>query len=307
MDAELPARAQLLLDRSAGEAQPALVDEGDEATRVGGPDHHRGGVGQIAEACLRLAQRLLHRPALVDVGGRTHVTRELALGEARGADLEHPAIPASDVHQPVLVAELLAPPKRVVPARQQLGPVIGMGAHPERVAELLVERSAREALPTRVDEGHVTVGVGHPHESRGGVRQLAEARLALAHQLVVARTLDRQGHHVGYGVEEVDVVVGEVAPACGCGRRSRRSGSRARRSGPPSRWHPEVALLGRGPEAALDGEVLDHHGLLGLQGVTQKRVRAGGQHAARPSPPGSPSRPATSRPRPSPVSSTTEA
>src|SRR5918994_2366214 len=66
---EVPALPHFLLERRAGEAQPALVHERHEAGLVGGPDHGRGGGGQPAEAPLPPAERPPPRPAPLDIRG----------------------------------------------------------------------------------------------------------------------------------------------------------------------------------------------------------------------------------------------
>jgi hypothetical protein len=114
--------------------------------------------------------------------------------------------------QPVLVTELLAAANRLAPALEQLAAVIGMGVQLEAVPQLLAQPVPGEAEPALVYEHNVAFGVGHPHERRRGVRQLAEASLAVAYELVVARALGRRAEHVRERLQEVGIVRAEVPP-----------------------------------------------------------------------------------------------
>ena len=150
--AELPARAELLLERRACEAQPALVHERHEPLLVRGPHHRRRGVGQVAEAGLGLAQGLLHGPALVDV--RCGARRSPRTRRPRSA-ARRPRAPSGTrprrVAQAVLVAELVPRARGLLPDPQRLLLVVRVGARRERHAD--VGRPAGEAQPALVHEG----------------------------------------------------------------------------------------------------------------------------------------------------------
>ena len=279
VDAERPARAELLGERRARETHPALVHERHEPARVRRPDHHWGAVGEIAEAGLRLAQRLLHGAPLVDVGRRPDVAREDTVGEARHSHLEHPAVgPGGSVHEAVLEAQLLAAPESVAPARQQLGAVVGVCAEAEGVAELLAEGAAREAQPALVDERHVCVGVGHPHERGRRVRELAEARLAVAHAALVVAALGSQPDRARERADEVDVlglvrarlarVDAEHAEVAARDPDRRHEGAR----------HAQLALDGRGHEIGLLAEVADRQRLVAVERDARELLGVRPQH-----------------------------
>ena len=210
MHAERPALPHLLLEGRAGEAQPALVDERDQAVRVGRPHHRRGRVGQLAEARLGLAERLLHPAPLVDVRGGAHVADELAAGVARHSDLEHPAISTGRrVAQPVLAAELLAAAGGLLPQPQRLFAIVRMGARRERHAG--VGLPAGEAQPALVDERDVALGIGHPHERGRRVGELAELRLAVTDEVLVPRPLHRGPEHARHRLQVAGVLGAELA------------------------------------------------------------------------------------------------
>src|SRR5919204_308207 len=108
--------------------------------------------------------------------------------------------PPPGVAQPVLAAELLAVTGGVLPERLRALAVVRMGGRGEGHAD--AGRPAREALPRLVDERHVALGVGHPHERRRGVGQLAELGLAVDDEVLVPRAVDRGAEHAGETVEE---------------------------------------------------------------------------------------------------------
>src|SRR5215467_8570264 len=74
-----PAVAQFLLQGTAPEIQPELVDESAKLVRSGGPDHHRRRVGHITETLFTLAQLFLRLLPLRYVFDRSDVTSEFSL------------------------------------------------------------------------------------------------------------------------------------------------------------------------------------------------------------------------------------
>ena len=90
MDGGRPAEALAGAGWLAGEFVPATVEVGGTALRIGGPDHHRGMVGHVAEAGLALAHRRLRLGPLA-------VGEHLAGGLGAGA--EHPGDAAGLVAQ----------------------------------------------------------------------------------------------------------------------------------------------------------------------------------------------------------------
>jgi hypothetical protein len=73
--------------------------------------------------------------------------------------------------------------------------------------------AAREAQPRLVDERHVALGVGHPHERGRGVGELAELRLAVRHEILVPRPAHRGSEHARDGPQELALVEREFALA----------------------------------------------------------------------------------------------
>ena len=190
---------------------------------------------------------------------------------------------AAGVGQPVLKAKLRAAGDGRTPFGEHLGSVVRVRAHPERIPQLLRQRAAGESQPALVYERHIALGVGHPHERRRGVGQLAKARLAVADQLLVSGPFRRCAKDVRERLEEIGVVRAEVLrraavraehaeePLARPDRRSHRADDR------------KIALEGRRAEARLGREVVDHDGALGVEGETGKlllaRVKRSPKHA----------------------------
>jgi hypothetical protein len=187
---------------------------------------------------------------------------------------------AAAVHQPVLEAELGAARECVAPALEQVVPVVGVRARAERVAQVLAQLAAGEAQPALVDEGHVALGVGHPHQRRGGIGELAEARLGVAHLLLVAGALDRRAEHVRERLEEVAVLRAELLPGAAVHRDPTHLAAGGADLGGQRAHHAQLALDRRRVEARLLAEVLDEHRARMVERVARELVPASVDHAA---------------------------
>jgi hypothetical protein len=155
-----------------------------------------------------------------------------------------------------------------------------VGAAPERVAQVLGQREAGEAQPALVDEGHVPLRVGHPHQHRRRVGELAELGLGVAHRLLVAGTLGRRADHVGDRLEEVRVVGSEVLGGAAVHADAAELAPPGADLGHDRADDAQVALDRRRVEADLAAEVVDDHGPRVLERVPGQLVRLRRYHAA---------------------------
>jgi hypothetical protein len=127
-------------------------------------------------------------------------------------------------------------------------------AHGEGVAQLFDQVASREALPAGVDERHVPLGVGHPHQRRRGVGKLTKARLGVAHHLLMPGPLGGRAEHVRDRLQEVRVLgVEALSRAAVCGYDAEMPAPRSNGRGNGAD-HLEIPLERRGPKRVSDAK-----------------------------------------------------
>ena len=257
--AEGPRRAELLLEGPPGEAEPALVHERDVALRVGGPDHHRRAVGQLAEALLAGSQRA---PRSCGARGcrwwspRSPRTRRRRSAGCRSRASSGTRRRGGAGGTRAGTARAARAPGATSPASSSLssGCTFAPKVSPSSSSSVRpVKRSqpsfTKETWPSGPSS---TSGPGRCPPARGSAASL------VAHALVGAGAVDGGADHVGDGLQEPGVVLAEVAGRTAVARRARRSGARRCRSARPSRSStPRSRAMRRGLEARLLGEVRD--------------------------------------------------
>ena len=143
-----PAEAQPVRERLPRELEPLPVEEGAHAVRLGHPEHHRRGVGHVAEARLALAQRPLGPRA------RRHVEhqRDHSLNGIRGGAAAAPA--QRGVHEVDAVVlghavGVVVPARELVGADHRLAGGVDALQQREEVRPALAARQLGERLADR--------------------------------------------------------------------------------------------------------------------------------------------------------------
>ena len=177
MDRADPTVSDLVLERSAGELQPAPIEERVVAVETGHPDKHRGAVGQIPELALRLEERERCATLIVDVRRRADPALEgTGLAPQRNDAQDVPAelaVVAAEADRGLQWGDRLV---RRTPARSELRPLILVDLLDIPEGARLGHR-AGVFEPARVRGDHRSVGIREPGKDRQGFDDLAVAPL----------------------------------------------------------------------------------------------------------------------------------
>jgi hypothetical protein len=129
----------------------------------------------------------------------------------RGGRVENPAVLAIAPAHPVLDRERDAFAHRLsMCCEADLG-VVGVNVLGPAVAQLLIERPAREAQPGLIDEGALAIGIRDTNEDRGMVGHGAEALLGLGELALRPHLTEDAIDGLGQVVEVLDGLRDEVA------------------------------------------------------------------------------------------------